>query len=214
MRTHGVCAADPAPVVGSTWNVGSILFSTPKLQCRWCCFKLTMGFWDIWDVLLIGMKQFTASFVSAARRSEDERRWRQRHMFSVRAAWFDLEICVELCVRWSRSTLRRWSRSHPRIGPAFQICLWGMSHDVSCKQLKHKGDIVATRLWCSWGSMATGAVLQCGMNFGSLCDTPRQVLLWQFGDVSQTTCECGRFEFCRWSYDILRSGEGHQFDQR
>ena len=64
------------------------------------------------------------------------------------------------------------------------------------------------------GSMAMGAVLQCGMNLGSLCDTPRQVLPWQFGDVSQTTCECGRFEFCRWSYDILRSGEGHKFDQR
>lgn len=165
MWTHGVCAADPVPVVGSTWNVASSLFSTPKLQCRWCCFKLTMGFWDIWDVLLIGMKQFTASFVSAARRSEDERRWMQRHMASVRAAWFDLEVRVAL--------RGRWSRSNPRIGPAFQTCLWGMSHDVSCKQLKHKGDIVATRLWCSWGVNGNGCSLAMRYEFGVLMWYPK-----------------------------------------
>ena len=165
MWTHGVCAADPVPVVGSTWNVASSLFSTPKLQCRWCCFKLTMGFWDIWDVLLIGMKQFTASFVSAARRSEDERRWMQRHMANVRAAWFDLEVRVAL--------RGRWSRSHPRIGPAFQTCLWGMSHDVSCKQLKHKGDIVATRLWCSWGVNGNGCSLAMRYEFGVLMWYPK-----------------------------------------
>lgn len=31
------------------------------------------------------------------------------------------------------------------------------------------------------GSMAMGAVLQCGMNLGSLCDTPRQVLPCNLG---------------------------------
>ena len=45
-----------------------------------------------------GMKQFPMSFVSAARRSEDERRWRQRHMASVRVAWFHFEVCVALYV--------------------------------------------------------------------------------------------------------------------
>ena len=45
-----------------------------------------------------GMKQFPMSFVSAARRSEDERRWRQRHMASMRVAWFHFEVCVALYV--------------------------------------------------------------------------------------------------------------------
>lgn len=132
MWTHGVCAADPAPVVGSSWNVASILFSTPKLQCRWCCRKEAMGFWDISDVLLIGMKQFT--------RCKALRGWEK-----VEAASYGQR---ESCLVWFGSLC--WDDHgpiHVIIGPAFQTCLWGMSHDVSCKQLKHKGDIVATRLW-------------------------------------------------------------------